>query len=328
MTVFISHSFADRTAFDNLAYALGAAGVAHWPPTSVQAGEPLRDQLRDAIGGCSVCVFVATKESVASEWCHTELGAFWGVGRPIVVFRADGALSSEDLPAIVRDDVWEEKYERLVATVKKRDDEAARVAAGSPVPGSAKVGSLTVEQLLPQLAEGVVALLKAHAKDGSGPVGDGEHTARDAADHLLRGIDVTNRVRGEDEGWRRHVLWVDDRPANNEYERRAMESAGLEVALALSTREALDLLAQRRFAAVISDMGRREGPREGYVLLEAIRRTDRTTPFFIYAGSRSVRHREEAVALGAQGSTNRPDELIDLVVAAVGSTVPGRRRPH
>jgi CheY-like chemotaxis protein len=148
--------------------------------------------------------------------------------------------------------------------------------------------------------------------------------ARDAADHLLRGLDVTNRVRANDEGWRRHVLWVDDRPRNNVYERRAMESAGLEFTLALSTGEALDILARRRFAAIISDMGRPEGTLEGYVLLDAVRRTDPTTPYFIYAGTWADTHRDEAVSRGAQGATKRPDELIDMVVAAVGATVPGR----
>jgi CheY-like chemotaxis protein len=322
VTVFISHSFDDRSAFDNVAYALRTSGVSHWPPAAVQAGESLRTQLFDAIGGCGVCVFIATRRSVASRWCHTELGAFWGVGRKIVVFLADSTLGKEELPPIVADDVWEDRLERLAARVKELDDDA--IAGGDVVAGSARVGNLTVEQLLPQLAEGVVALLTAQAKDGVPAARTTEQTAREAADHLLRGIDVTNRVRLNDEGWRRHVLWVDDRPGNNVYERQAMEAAGLEFTLALSTDEALGLLGGRRFAAIISDMGRREGPREGYVLLEALRRTDPTTPFFIYAGSRAADHRAEAAARGAQGTTNRPDELVDMVVQAVRATVPRR----
>ena len=103
-----------------------------------------------------------------------------------------------------------------------------------------------------------------------------------------------------------------------------MKAAGLDLTLAKSTEEALDLLAKRRFAAVISDMGRREGPREGYVLLEAIRRTDRATPFFVYAGSRAPAQRVEATERGAQGTTNRAEELVEMVVTAVGATVPQR----
>jgi len=182
---------------------------------------------------------------------------------------------------------------------------------------------VTVEQLQ-QIVVGAVALLNAEAKDGAVHGVPAEEAARDAAGHLLRGIGVTSRVGGDDQGWRRHILWVDDRPDNNVYERRAMEAVGLDFTLALSTREALDLLAQRRFAAIISDMGRREGARAGYVLLDAVRSNDRVTPYFIYAGSRAAAHREQAAARGAQGTTDRPDELVEMVVSAVGATVPTR----
>ncbi|MDT7580317.1 MAG: hypothetical protein QOK35_1581 [Pseudonocardiales bacterium] len=323
MTVFISHSFDDGTAFENLSYTLDTAGVAYWPPTSIKAGKSLRDQLHDAIGGCGVCVFLATRQSVASQWCHTELGAFWGVGRPIVVFRTDPGLSQENLPSIVREDASESSLPRLVARVKELDDRAAAPADDGRIPPATRVGDVTVEQLQ-QIVVGAVALINAGAKEGSTRDVPADEAARDAASHLLHGIGVTNRVGVDDQGWRRHILWVDDRPDNNLYERRAMEAVGLQFTLALSTREALGLLGERRFAAVISDMGRREGPREGYVLLDALRSTDRGTPFFIYAGSRAAAHRDEAAARGAQGTTNRPDELVDMVVAAVGATVPGR----
>jgi len=84
-----------------------------------------------------------------------------------------------------------------------------------------------------------------------------------------------------------NILWVNDRPKNNVYERKAMESMGLEFTLVLSTDEAIQMLGVRRFAAIISDIGRKEGPREGYALLEVVRAKDKTTPFFIYAGSRA-----------------------------------------
>jgi hypothetical protein len=56
-----------------------------------------------------------------------------------------------------------------------------------------------------------------------------------------------------------------------------------------------------------------EGAREGYVLLEKVRQTDKATPYFIYAGSNSAEHKKEAEQRGAQGTTNDPKELIDLV---------------
>ena len=64
-------------------------------------------------------------------------------------------------------------------------------------------------------------------------------------------------------------------------------------------------------------MGRKEGPKEGYVLLEKLRGNGDDTPFFIYAGSNAPEHKRMAREKGAQGSTNRAQELYQLVVGAV-----------
>lgn len=117
--------------------------------------------------------------------------------------------------------------------------------------------------------------------------------------------------------WRGHVLWVDDRPDNNIHERRAFEAMGLSFTLAESTSEALEELNKRRFAAIISDMGRREGPREGYVLLDEIRKTDDETPLFFYASSGSPEHKRKTLEHGGQGCTNNAQELFRMVMRAV-----------
>lgn len=116
---------------------------------------------------------------------------------------------------------------------------------------------------------------------------------------------------------RNRILWVDDRPENNVYERKAFEAIGVTFTLALSTDEALDMLQNNTFSAIISDMGRREGPREGYNLLDAIRKQGDKTPFFIYAGSNKPEHKREAIQHGGQGSTNDPQELFKMVTSAI-----------
>lgn len=133
--------------------------------------------------------------------------------------------------------------------------------------------------------------------------------------------------RGRMEPWRQRLLWVDDHPENNIFERRAFAAQGIEVVLARSTDEALRLLESRRYAVIISDMGRREGPREGYALLERLRARGDTTPFLIYAGSNRLEHKQEAHRRGAQGSTNRVEELFRLVMEALcrDRDVPGPR---
>ena len=118
---------------------------------------------------------------------------------------------------------------------------------------------------------------------------------------------------------RHGILWVDDNPENNVNERRAFEAQGLEIRLALTTLEALSILKSDRFSIIISDMGRKEGSQEGYVLLEEIRRTGNTTPFVIYAGSNLPEHKKMAIERGAIGSTNRAQELFSLVMSAIQS---------
>jgi CheY-like chemotaxis protein len=119
------------------------------------------------------------------------------------------------------------------------------------------------------------------------------------------------------DGWRNHILWVDDRPENNVYERQAFEAMSLRFTLAQSTDDAFEKLSQTKFAAVISDMGRREGPREGYVLLDRLRDEGDRTPLFFYAASNAPEHKQETRKHGGQGCTNNAQELFEMVTRAV-----------
>jgi CheY-like chemotaxis protein len=112
----------------------------------------------------------------------------------------------------------------------------------------------------------------------------------------------------------KEILWVDDYPSNNVHERKAFEAMGISFSLALSTQEAKQLLENIKFDAIISDMGRKEGPQEGYILLDEIRNRGDLTPFFIYSTSGSDEHRKIARERGAQGATNNAQELFQMVV--------------
>ena len=320
MTVFISHSFENRPEFDNIVDALVSADVPYWNPANVKSGSSLRDQLRQAVEHCSLCIFVATHRSLESSWCGAELGAFWGAGKPIIVYVADSSLADENLPPIVQGDVWERRISRIAARAKELVGQSAGSSGGDSKIGAAQVGNMTIDQL-EKLIVGAVALAAAQGKaeksTDASPEGLGQ-AAKSAVGHVLEGIRTAGRaVTPADGDWRRRILWVDDRPDNNAYLRKAMEAMGLAFTLALSTREALAILSSERFAAIISDMGRREGSGEGYVLLDAVRTNDPRTPFFIYAGSNALEHRREAIRRGAQGSTNSPRELFDMVVQAL-----------
>lgn len=119
------------------------------------------------------------------------------------------------------------------------------------------------------------------------------------------------------DGWRTKILWVDDRPENNVYERKALEAVGLTIRSALSTNEALEKIELEKYAAIISDMGRREGPREGYVLLDSLRQRGNQTPLFFYASSNAPEHKRETAEHGGQGCTNNAQELFQMVTQTV-----------
>ncbi len=113
---------------------------------------------------------------------------------------------------------------------------------------------------------------------------------------------------------KKQILWVDDRPENNVHERNVLEQYGLNFTLALSTQQALDFMQHTKFALVISDMRRKEGEHEGYILLDQIRKNKNETPFIVYAGSSKEEYKNEISKRGGQGYTNKPRELIDLVI--------------
>jgi CheY-like chemotaxis protein len=319
MAVFISHSFENKPEFDNIADALMQAGVPHWNPDEVKSGGSLRDQLRHAVDACNVCVFIATHRAIQSSWCGAELGAFWGAGKPIIVYIADSSLKEDELPPIVQGDVWERRISRVVVRASELVKEASSAVGETSSHGSRHIGNLTVEQL-ERIIVGAVSLTSAAAKSGTGDatIEEIDRVAKGAADSVVEGIKATKRrAHTTLESWSTRILWVDDRPDNNIYERRAFESMGLQFTLALSTREALKILTKERFAAIISDMGRKEGPKEGYVLLDAIRTKGDQTPFFIYAGSNAPSHKRETENHGGQGCTNNPQELFEMVTSTI-----------
>lgn len=115
-----------------------------------------------------------------------------------------------------------------------------------------------------------------------------------------------------------NILWVDDRPNNNIYERQALEALGISFTLAKSTEEALEKISKQSFDAIISDMGRPPDSRAGYTLLDTLRSQGLQTPFIIYAGSRDPKHVAESRRHGAIGCTNNANELFEMVLSTIG----------
>ena len=165
----------------------------------------------------------------------------------------------------------------------------------------------------------VVAALSAAA--ASKP--DGDKTRESVAKEAMIAADVVADFvtpRAIRRASRSTVLWVDDNPNNNSYERQALEALGVSFVLAISTDEALKKISRQRFDAIISDMGRPPDSRAGYTLLDKLRSNGDQTPFIIYASSRDPEHVAESRRHGAIGCTNNANELFEMVLSALGRT--------
>jgi len=163
----------------------------------------------------------------------------------------------------------------------------------------------------------VVAALSAAA--ASKP--DGDKTHESVAKEAMIAADVVADFvtpRAIRRASRSTVLWVDDNPNNNSYERQALEALGVSFVLAISTDEALKKISRQRFDAIISDMGRPPDSRAGYTLLDKLRSNGDQTPFIIYASSRDPEHVAESRRHGAIGCTNNANELFEMVLSALG----------
>jgi CheY-like chemotaxis protein len=118
----------------------------------------------------------------------------------------------------------------------------------------------------------------------------------------------------------RKVLWVDDKPQNNERERDAMAALGVGFVLAQSTEEAVSLLESSHFDLVISDLHRPDEPNAGIVLLSHMRqRLGDRTPFVLYTRQCTPEQAMEVRALGALACTTQISGLMQSALVALES---------
>lgn len=110
------------------------------------------------------------------------------------------------------------------------------------------------------------------------------------------------------------ILWVDDNPNNNANELRMFIQLKMIVEFVTSTEEALEKLRTNRYDLILSDMLRAREADAGIKFLSQLRPNDEVTPVIFYVGTFKP---ELGVPGGAFGITNRPDELLHLVMDAL-----------
>ena len=136
MFTFISHSAKDNPAVSSFRAGLIGQGIKVWDPESMEAGALRSDQVRNAINSSDVCVFLATEHSIKDEWCMAEVGAFWGAGKAIIVYKLKQELEDDLLPPQLQGQFWRDNFDLLVRDIKKfifeADEKRKREAARRP----------------------------------------------------------------------------------------------------------------------------------------------------------------------------------------------------
>jgi hypothetical protein len=106
------------------------------------------------------------------------------------------------------------------------------------------------------------------------------------------------------------LLWIDENPGNNLYERTALAAVGITVDLALSTAEAIHIASALAPDVVISDIDRDGNRVAGLEGLETFAQRGLGFPFVFYTGEIDP---TKPTPRGAFAITDRPDSLLHYV---------------
>jgi CheY-like chemotaxis protein len=242
----------------------------------------------------------------------------------------------QDIDGLVIGEHWQKKHERalkrddlilpiyFLTTAKlEKEEEKAKDALATEFANRQmfdwrKQANVPLQE--PAAREAILALARAietaiERLEAAPPRGEDAHEHLVADPRLTAGIAADLR---REPLTPRTILWVDDNPDNNVWERRALESYGARFVLARDTAEADRQLRENGpFAAIISDMGRVGDRRAGYTLLAKVRDAGNQVPYFIYTAGLAAKLSPLAKHRGAQGLTADPDDLVGMVVAAI-----------
>ena len=100
--VFVSHSYKDRWIAKHIVKEMeslsrGLLDV-FLDEKDIEVGQHIADEVREAIERCDEFVVLLSPNSKGREWVLMEMGAAWGLRKPIMVILLD--LSPGDLPDI------------------------------------------------------------------------------------------------------------------------------------------------------------------------------------------------------------------------------------
>ena len=276
-------------------------------------GENWKKKLAQVINRSSFLVPMLSPLFFNSQPCRDEVSQF---------LEHERALHREDLilPVYFFDSPKLEKDEELAKDAMARklaEREMFDWRKQADVPLDAPAG----RKAILKLADGIVQTMNRLEKTPVRSRHDAAHEVEAFAADPRLGEGIAPETKREALS-QRTLLWVDDNPANNAWERRALESYGMRFLLARDTDEAERLVADKGpFDAIISDMGRVGDPVAGYTLLGRLRKAGLDTPYFVYTTTGLAQNLAPlAPQQGMQGITGDPDMLVEMVLAMVRTT--------
>jgi CheY-like chemotaxis protein len=307
--VFISYHHEDADSAENLMNKIKGAGFDSWIDSEyLRAGEEWQVSIDQAIKSAFALIVIMTPNAQASEYVTYEWSFAWGAGIKVIPVMYKQTLLHPRLKTLQYLD-----FTNYSTRPWNKLFEALRIAASSHISPSTQ----TSQDVSPQIVEAAKLLVAAaidQVKVQDAETSNNKPIRERETEKRISEL-ITPKASQQLAG--ATALWVDDRPESNMYERQALEQLGIQFTISTSTEDALKKLQLGNYSIIISDMGRPHDKQAGYTLLEEIRKRGVTTPFIIYAGSRSPEYTDETRRRGGLGTTNMPIELFEMVVDAI-----------
>jgi CheY-like chemotaxis protein len=307
MSVFISYSSEISDFADLVRIQLENAGIQVWKDEEeIEAGKEWREEIDKALRNCYIVVVLLNQSSAKSHYVTYEWAYAFALGKTIIPILMEECEIHSRLEVLqyINFKGRSRPWTRLIDRIKKEIRMKTCVTH--------KTSDMTTEELEKLINSSKVFADKSAKSEGRA-MQDSDVT--EIANKIVsaKSFFETQQIKND------MILWVDDNKGNNTYERDTLELIGFKFDLASSTQDALIKMKTNKYVAIISDMERKEGANEGYVLLKEVRKTNKTIPYFIYTSSSSLEKKIEAQEKGALGLTNKPSELIDLITSYVQS---------
>ena len=199
--------------------------------------------------------------------------------------------------------------------------EPASILVASATFLAAEVARKPADAFATKLWETVKAALRKILEREPGPTDVSVATIRKAQEELPAVAGALQAARSRSTGLRRaeqvekvlrgaRLLWVDDHPENNAWERELFRSLGVVIVPVESTRSALGCLQTETFDLVLSDIRRDDESTDGLEGATQIHAARPTVPILFYVQNLSSTRVPEP----ASGITDEPNELLHLVL--------------